>query len=226
MMRILWVLFLLLAACGRPLTEGEVSFAQSLYGPQLNPKPIRLVNGHFARSLTLEYAQRPRVTCQERILPPLESASYTTSPGAIALYTKILVRKDLYRPDFTREYSIGTDLYDLMIFAHELTHVWQWQNRDRTGYTPLKAAGEHGGGSDPYLFDLSSAPAFLSYPYEQQAAIVEEFVCCRALAPKAARTARLHGLLSQVMPVDRLQARADALAIVPWRDAKIEPICD
>lgn len=23
-----------------------------------------------------------------------------------------------------------------MLFAHEMTHVWQWQNRDRTGYTP------------------------------------------------------------------------------------------
>ncbi|MFY0681285.1 MAG: hypothetical protein JXR13_11975 [Thalassovita sp.] len=223
---LLWASFLFLMACGRPLTPNEVQFARSLYGEELNPKPVRLVNGHFARSLTLEYAARPRVTCQERILPPLKEATYTTSPGAIAVYTRVFFRKDLHRPDFAREYSVGTDLYDLMLFAHEMAHVWQWQNRQRTGYTPLKAASEHTTTADPYLFDINSAPDFLSYPYEQQAAIVEEFVCCRALAPQAARTARLHKMLSVAMPVDRLQSGADSLAVVPWKGAEIQGICD
>ena len=57
----------------------------------------------------------------------------------------------------------------MMLFAHEMVHVWQWQNRHVTGYHPLKAAQEHNA-VDPYLFDLSQAPKFLDYGFEQQGA--------------------------------------------------------
>ena len=33
-------------------------------------------------------------------------------------------------------------LSEAMLLAHEMTHVWQWQNRKRTGYHPLRAAAE------------------------------------------------------------------------------------
>lgn len=54
---------------------------------------------------------------------------------------------------------------------------------------------------------------------------MEEFTCCRALAPKAQRTKRLHAMLSEVMPVQLLQTRIDRAAVVPWKDADLNGIC-
>ncbi|MCG7493091.1 hypothetical protein [Thalassobius sp. Cn5-15] len=240
---LLWLcLGLCLAACSRPLTDSERRYAQTFYGDSVDLDRVRFVEGHFAGSVRWQFQPRPRVTCQERIFPPVTGDVLETAPGAVALYQRVFYRRDLYRDDFTQSYSAqisgrvqdrrdgqrreATNLYDLMIFAHEMTHVWQWQNRAQTGYTPWRAAGEHGQGRDPYLFDLNSQPDFLSFPYEQQAAIVEEFTCCRALAPKAARTKRLHDMLAQVMPVQLLQSRIDTLATVPWEGAEVTGICD
>ena len=49
-----------------------------------------------------------------------------------------------------------------MLFAHEMTHVWQWQNRQATGYSPLRAAREHDFKADPYLYDISTKTRFLA----------------------------------------------------------------
>ncbi len=113
-----------------------------------------------------------------------------------------------------------------MLLSHELTHVWQWQNRKTTGYSPLKAASEHERGADPYLFDLERNPKFGDYGYEQQGSIVEEFVCCRALAPTAPRTKRLHALISQVMPVAPLPDRRQSDVRMPWDGVELKGICD
>ena len=109
-----------------------------------------------------------------------------------------------------------------MFLAHELTHVWQWQNRATTGYSPLRVGSEHWRGTDPYLFDADANPRFLDYGYEQQASLVEEYVCCVTLDPEGARTERLRGLLAQVM------VPADLPAVdvrLPWRDAETRGIC-
>ena len=113
-----------------------------------------------------------------------------------------------------------------LLLIHELTHVWQWQNRARTGYHPLRAAAEHGNSDDPYLFDLDGAPAFLRYGYEQQGAIVEEYVCCRALAPEAARTKRLHAMLKGAFPVSDLPQSRESEVYLPWKQAELRGICD
>ena len=112
------------------------------------------------------------------------------------------------------------------LLAHEATHAWQWQNRNRTGYHPLRAAAEHGHLSDPYLFDLDDAPDFLSYGFEQQGAIIEEYVCCRALAPRAARTRRLHTMLAAAMPVSDLPQSRESDVYLPWKGAELDGICD
>lgn len=74
---------LLLTACGRPLTERERAYARTFYGDQLDPKPVRFNDGHFARSVTFTYAARPRVTCQERVFPPVKGETFKTSPGRL-----------------------------------------------------------------------------------------------------------------------------------------------
>ena len=52
--------------------------------------------------------------------------------------------------------------------AHELTHVWQYQALKRSGIELLF--------SRVYRYRLDPLREFLSYGYEQQAAIVEDYV--------------------------------------------------
>lgn len=228
MLRLFILVLLVLSGCGRPLTSNEIAFSDTLFGAHVDTDRVRFVKGHFAQSYTFQYQARPRVTCTERIYPPSQTQTdtITTSPGAIALFNKVFYRTNLFLEDYGYAVQGRGNLYALMLFAHEMTHVWQWQNRKRTGYHPLRAAREHKPGHDPYLFELGSQPDFLSFPYEQQASIVEEYVCCRALAPKAARTQRLHDMLGRAMPVAQLSQIAPDHAFVPWKDVQTRGICD
>lgn len=218
---------LVLAACGRPLTGPELAFLDTIHGPTLNPATVRLHDG-LAQGAPLPIPPRPRLTCQERLFPPRTDTAYST-PGAMAIFQSVHFRGDLYRPDFAQTEHAGApvpDLLDAMLLAHEMTHVWQWQNRALTGYHPLKAAFEHVGNPDPYLFDPDTRADFLSFGYEQQGAIVEEFVCCRTLAPDADRTQRLYDMISAVMPVERYSDLGADGVLLPWRGVELDGICD
>ncbi len=221
-----FLILLILAACGRPLTENEASFAQKIHGDAVDLDRVRLVRGALVGSVTFERKARPRVTCRERILPPAKEETVTVSPAAVVLYNKIFFTHDWYVDDYMPAYPERLYLIEAMLLAHEMTHVWQWQNRKTTGYNPLLAASEHTRTDDPYLFDLENAAKFLDYGYEQQGAIVEEYVCCRALAPEAARTQRLHEMLSIAFPVSDLPRVRENDVYLPWKDAELEGICD
>jgi hypothetical protein len=52
--------------------------------------------------------------------------------------------------------------------AHELVHVWQYKAMRRTGLELLA--------NRRYRYDLDPARTFISYGYEQQASIVEDYV--------------------------------------------------
>lgn len=223
----IFLILLLIASCGRPLTENERAFASKLHGEELNLNRVRLVDGAPVGPITFQRRPRPRVTCRERILPPVKEEIVTAKPAAVALFNKVYFSKDWYVPDYLPEYPDAMHLVASMLLAHELTHVWQWQNREKTGYHPLRAAAEHGRSSDPYLFDLDNANDFLSYGYEQQGAIVEEYICCRALAPTAPRTKRLHAMLKDAFPVSDLpQSKRESDVYLPWKDAELRGICD
>ena len=216
---------LLVMSCGRPLTDTERAFADRIHGDGVDLDRVRLVEGAPVAAITFRRQARPRVTCRERILPPVQEEVVTAKPAAVALFSRIYFVREWYLENYTPEYPDRLPLVEAMLLAHELTHVWQWQNRDRTGYTPLRAATEHSRVDDPYLFDLEGAPDFLSYGYEQQGAIVEEYVCCRALAPTAGRTQRLHKMLSEAFPVSDLPRRRESDVYLPWRGAELRGIC-
>lgn len=220
--------FVLLVACGRPLSPQETAWLSAIAGEELDTARMRLVDGHFAGGVTYTIPVRPRVTCQERIWPPIvEETRMTVSPGATVLFNTVLLRSDLYRDDMMAGLPERIELYQAMLLAHEAVHVWQWQNRSRTGYTPLRALGEHAVQDDPYLFDPDrGGRRFLDYGYEQQGAIVEEYVCCRLLDPEAPRTARLRALITQELPVGGLDRLiADPAIRLPWPGAQTEGIC-
>jgi hypothetical protein len=216
-----------LLACGRPLTETETAFARSMLGDELAVQRVRLVDGAPVAAVTFRRKARPRVTCRERILPPTKEAIVTAKPAAVTLFNTVFFDKASYADNYMNTYPERISLTAAMLLAHELTHVWQWQNRAKTGYSPLRAAAEHGASDDPYLFELDAQPEFLSYAYEQQGAIVEEYVCCRALDPGAARTRRLHDMLKAAFPVSDLprDGKRESGVYLPWDEAEIKGIC-
>lgn len=227
------LILLLMASCGRPLTDTEKAFATSILGDQLDVDRVRLIKGSLVGSVTFTRKLRPRLSCRERILPPApagKNETVTVSPAAVTLFNRVYFTPDWYTENYQPDYPERLHLIAAMLFAHEMTHVWQWQNRARTGYHPLRAAAEHGRSDDPYLFDLNEVqnevPDFLSYGYEQQGSIVEEYVCCRALDPNAARTKRLHAMLAQTFPVSTLPGVwKDSKIQLPWKGVTIKGIC-
>ena len=223
---ILTLVFLLILSCGRPLTDRERAFAENVQGKTLDLDRVRLVEGAPVTAVTYERKARPRLACRERILPPVENEIVTGKPAAVALFNRVYFTKDWYLNDYMAQYPEQMNLVAAMILAHELTHVWQWQNRRTTGYHPLRAAAEHGGRKDPYLFDLDNSADFLDYGFEQQGAIVEEYVCCRALDPDAPRTKRLHDMLGDHFDLAALPGgRRESSVMIPWRGAAVQGIC-
>ena len=225
-LRFVFSALLLLASCGRPLTDQERHFASAIQGETLNLDRVRLVQGAPVAPISYFREARPRLACRERILPPIKEGVVTGRPAAVALFNKVYFTRDWYLEDYMTDFPEQMNLVAAMLLAHELTHVWQWQNRKTTGYHPLRAAAEHGGRRDPYLFDLETSPDFLSYGFEQQGAIVEEYVCCRALDPQAERSRRLHKMLSAHFDLSPLPEKGRERAVtIPWSKAKVEGIC-
>lgn len=217
---------IILTACGRPLTMNERAFTAATFGPDFPTERVRLNDDLMFGEVTYKRPIRPRLTCSERIWPPSKGETVTVAPGAMVGFHTAFFRPDLYRKDFLPDYPQQFDLVNTMLFAHEMTHVWQWANRARTGYHPFKGAGEHSGNPDPYLFDPDTKISFLDHGYEQQGAIVEEYVCCRLLDPDAPRTTRLRDMISAEMPLQRLDNLLQSPRVqIPWRGAEISGIC-
>lgn len=223
-----WILALcvLLAACGRPLTEAERAFMGALE-PDLDTAPIRIVEMPLVGLRSHTRPVRPRVTCRERIFPPPDGPTVESRAAGIATFRRVWVTPDYYLDDYLEGYPTQLRLVAAMFFAHEMTHIWQWQNRAVTGYHPLRAASEHWVSDDPYLFDIPRHPPdLLSYGYEQQASLVEEYVCCRALDPEGARTERLEAILRPYLnlaPMNERISQPDIL--LPWDGVALDGIC-
>ena len=223
-MRVLLIFTLfVVVSCGRPLSDAEKTFAQAMHGDTLTTERVRFVRGAVVGSVTYKRQKRPRLACRERIFPEPESEIVTVGPAAIALHNKVFYTKPYYLDDFMDRYDEEIDLFAAMLFAHEMTHVWQWQNRNITGYTPFRAGNEHITLDDPYLFDLNTNTDLLEYGFEQQAGIVEEYVCCAALDPDAPRTERLRKMLEGAFPIGDLQIPDKV--ILPWDEAETRGIC-
>ena len=52
------------------------------------------------------------------------------------LFQTVMVAPDYYLDDYVSDYPDRINLIAAMYFAHEMTHIWQWQNRELTGYHP------------------------------------------------------------------------------------------
>ena len=72
---------LLFASCGRPLTEHERAFASNIHGETLDLDRVRLVEGAPVAAVTFTRKARPRITCRERIMPPVKEETVTARPN-------------------------------------------------------------------------------------------------------------------------------------------------
>ncbi|WP_235924097.1 hypothetical protein [Pseudoroseicyclus tamaricis] len=217
---------LLLSACGRPLTTDETSFARAFLGPDFSPATVRL-RGDLAEERPHSIPVRPRTTCQERIYPQPATATVEVVTGALTAFQTVYFRPGRYLEDYLE--GLGGEAISLpaaMLFAHEMVHVWQWQNRATTGYHPLKAAVEHVQSVDPYLFDPNTEVDFLDYGWEQQGRVYEEYLCCRVLAPEAARTSRLHETLGKYFDLPPLDVALAQNVWIPAGGDDLSGICD
>ncbi len=199
-MRIL-LAFLLLTACGRGITDSEQLLIGQIMGDTLRTSDVRMVEAGFIGLRTRTFAARPQITCREKIAPPPSGPTIQTRTAGAVAWTHVLTNPDWTLPNYAPDYPESFNLVAAMYFAHEMTHIWQWQNRAVTGYSPFRGLAEHKPGVDPYLFDPNEEINFLDMGYEQQASLVEEFICCRTIAPEAPRTERLFQVLAAVMPV-------------------------
>ncbi len=222
-MRVAFLFCLMLTACSRPLSEGEEAFAADLTGDTLKPAPVRFTRDVPLGVATFAYTKRPRLSCRERILPEPTEEVITTSPAGVVVFNRVYTSKGWSAPDYLPDYPEQLHLTAAMFFAHEMVHIWQWQQRETTGYSLRGAAREHKVEDDPYQFELKSEVGFLDYGYEQQASIVEEYLCCSLLDPDAPRTARLQSLVTEVFPTENLPRPESVL--LPWDGVKLQGIC-
>lgn len=224
-MRLIAVLLLLAACAQRPLTEAERGFLETVHGDAVDYAAIRVVRGSISSAFDADIPERPRTTCRERIFPPFSGRRTIIFPG-LTLDSNLYFTEPFWSEDYAAGYPGRLPLNDAMRLAHEVTHVWQWQARAETRYHPLKAVSEHVSQDDPYLVEFDPDRPFLSYAWEQQGTLVEEFVCCRALDPESPKTAALHAMLSQHFPG---LARRDVVALadveLPWDGAEPRGIC-
>lgn len=102
--------------------------------------------------------------------------------SALTIDNTISFSKDSYFEDFSLSGIIGP----LALLVHEVTHVWQYQNRIH-GYWWMKAGLEHiRHGRHVYEYKLDRNKKLDEYRFEQQAQIVQDYVYARDTADQRA----------------------------------------
>jgi hypothetical protein len=75
-MRLVTLCLLCLAACGRPLSEGEARLMSEVMGPTLEGSQVRFVEAGVIGMTSRTYPVRPRTTCREKIAPPPDGPTF------------------------------------------------------------------------------------------------------------------------------------------------------
>ncbi len=198
------------AACTRPLASGERALARDVFGQSLNVEKVRVAKG---------FGLAPPPTSTP--LPPVTGGGIAPRPGicdrvprdgpagpppAFALYNRVHMMGRFYKTDTAYQWPEKVLLPEALIMAHELTHVWQWQNRKRTGYRPAREALESVFNLDPYFYTPEQGDGFLTYGYEQQGALVEDYLCFAILDPANPRRTEVRDIIAPYFEVDRIDA--------------------
>ena len=197
-----------ISACTRPLTEAETAFAEAVIGPGLETDRIKVADNFalFPPRRQATYSYRPAKIGSEPCVRRPRPSGNRTPPAAVAFQNTLFMQGPLYSANMVEGWPDRLRVPHALVFAHELVHVWQWQNRAETGYSPWRAAGEGLRAHDPYFFELSPDLKFEGFGYEQQAALLEDYLCFRVANPNHPRAAALREILAPVFPLDALDA--------------------
>lgn len=202
---ILLLVLTLAAGCTRSLTPAEEAFANDLFGPTIDTSRVEVTQGLGLFPL---YRTVPR---EVTLVEGTNKACLRTPqprgaqpPQAFAYRNRLHFETGLYSSDMVIDWPGKLRFPQALVLAHELTHVWQWQNRARTGYSPKRAAAESWRLADPYFSDEEGV--FFDFGFEQQAAIVEDYVCFAFANPNHPRRYELREILAPVLPIDRFDA--------------------
>ncbi len=197
-------------ACTRPLSDNETRVAGALFGNTLNTDAVRVTAGVGLWPLPRE---EPRATAGGPSAPPpglcerrRSTKRHISWPAAFVLRNTVYFKPSLYTADAFAGLPESAPWPGAVLMAHELVHVWQYQNRARTHYSAITSAGESVEHVDPYWFEIDPKAEFLSYGYEQQGAMVQDFTCYALFDRKNPRLRELAALLRPVLPVDRFLA--------------------
>lgn len=133
----------------RALTAGEIALAKTVFGDSIDYAAVRLHD--------------------KRILPPL----IQERAQAVAKGNDISFPRGAYSPDFSAE----PDAKKQSVFIHEMTHVWQHQNRVvSTLKEAVRETLQHAFRYDrAYLHTLDEKKDLTDYGFEQQAAIIQDY---------------------------------------------------
>ena len=212
---LLSVALLSVSACARGLAPGEADFAEALFGDSLDQKRIVVQPGVGLTPLPKDPEpevrgeappppdRAPQGICT-RVPSPREGFQW---PAGMVLWNQVLLKRDFYREDMMEGWPRAVPLPQALLMAHELVHVWQWQNRERTDYDPASSGSESVHSRDPYWYVPEAEREFLTYGFEQQAAMIEDYVCYTMFEPRAPRRAELRALIHPVLPLDAFDAR-------------------
>ncbi|MFX0547369.1 hypothetical protein ACEWPL_017680 [Roseovarius sp. S1116L3] len=200
------------SGCTRPLTENERRFAADVIGPTLDVDAVRIARGFTP------IPAAPAAPDTSDLYPVIEENTVTGlctraapeprsgPPPGWALWNRVHFSREFYRGDLAPAWPDAARFPQALVFAHELVHVWQWQNRDTTGYRPTRAALESLMNMDPYFYSPGKDASFLEFGYEQQGALLEDYLCHALYDPAGPRRAELRPLLAPYFPLDRLDA--------------------
>lgn len=196
-----------LQACGRPLAPGEMALAADLFGTSLDTNAVRIkrtgVEGSPEPPPPLPKDPVP-IKIRPGICDRVSPDPPVGPPPAFALYNQLNVDTEFYRDDLAPGWPDRILLPQVFLLAHELVHVWQWQNRALTGYRPIKAALESVLRRDPYFYVPGKGGGFLDYGFEQQASLVEDYFCYAIFDPENPRRGVLRAILSPYFRIDRV----------------------
>lgn len=191
-----------LSGCTRPLTVAEERFANDLFGPSLDTSKVRVAQG-----LALTPPPKTVVSSVKRVRPTDKACVRTPQPRgaqppqAFALRNRVHFDNGLYSSDMVITWPDQLRMPQALVFAHELTHVWQYQNRHKTGYSAWRAVAESWRLADPYFSEGENV--FSTFGFEQQAALVEDYICFAFANPTHPRRAELRAVLAPVLPIDQ-----------------------
>lgn len=214
MHRALTALFIL-TACARPLTPNETLVAKGIFGDTLDTHAVQVKAGIGVLPLPRPRRPEPGAEPAIRTPPPdlcerkRSTVRYWDWPAAFVLGDTVYFSYKYYTPDAFAGFPLSAPYPGSVLLAHELVHVWQWQNRARTAYTTEGAAGETLAQVDPYWFEASRNAEFFALGYEQQGALVQDFVCYALFDRDDPKLDELAAVLRPVLPVDKFLSELD-----------------